>query len=978
MAPRKVSESNVINVKNASGDPDTTAKIIVQNNIDYTPAVSVIMPVYNGERYLRECLDSVVNQTLKNIEIICVDDGSTDGSLSILREYASQDPRITILAQENLHAGVARNAGLTVARGEYLSFLDCDDKIKPSAYETLVKCIEENKDDLVLCGWNFIANNPADQSGCSSNYLNFSGKVNLTDNVKKNMNFEIWNKLFKRYLVDSNDIKFSSAHFGEDVVFTFQYLMYCKSIFFLNEQLYLYRIHNTGLMGQLYASTKIFDGTKSWVHLSELLRNRPDLCEQHMDFFAFRINSHLNWSNKWFKAEAEFTNWLEYIRMNIVQYIDDKYLAEYPNLKLLAERNYVKLSKELQNPFLSVIIPVYNAETFLSQCLDSILGQVNVSLEIICVNDGSTDDSLAILQKYAKNNRNITIVDKPNSGAGDCRNVGLEHARGQYVHFMDADDWVVPGAYFSICETLKKQQPDMVKFKSYVYEHDSDSYAPNAFFALKNIPANLFGRCVNLKQTKSLLKLPNSPWSGMYNRKFLKNHQIHFNNLKCVNDVSFFVWCTIEAKKILVYDSNVVVYRINNSNSLIGVRFKHFDCLFKNFFIVENILSHSSRKIKTQIRALLLEDIVFWIEKAKKANLPLDLYRKIMNSYKMFLSCLSLRVLATCPQMLEDKQNNSMSEYKDMLKAWYKNVCKTDLNLYNPKTFNEKIQWLKLYDSTPIKTRLADKYLVRDWVAKKIGEQYLIPLLGVCDKFEEIDFDKLPDRFVIKCNHGCAYNIIVKDKSKLDLNDVKAKLDKWMAEDFALKFGLELHYRDIPHKIIIEEFIENKKSGGDLYDYKFWCFDGHVEYIQFLSERNTDGLKMAFYDKKWNKQDFVYSYPLDTKTIEKPDNLDEMIKMAEKLSDGFGHVRVDFYRMDDGKIYFGEMTFTSASGSCKWNDEKINRYFGNLIKLPRMAYNIDTGEYYSVPHRNHLKSYLLFPWYLVKLAKMRKKLKQAI
>lgn len=314
---------------------------------------------------------------------------------------------------------------------------------------------------------------------------------------------------------------------------------------------------------------------------------------------------------------------------------------------------------------------------------------------------------------------------------------------------------------------------------------------------------------------------------------------------------------------------------------------------------------------------------------------------------------------------------------KALLDWWYKLTGK-HLNLYNPKTFNEKIQWLKLYDSTPIKTRLADKYLVRDWVAEKIGSEYLIPLLGVYDKFEEIDFDKLPDRFVIKCNHGCAYNIIVKDKSKLDLNDVKAKLDKWMAEDFALKFGLELHYRDIPHKIIIEEFIENKKSGGDLYDYKFWCFDGHVEYIQFLSERNTDGLKMAFYDKNWNKQDFVYSYPLDTKTIEKPDNLDDMIKMAEKLSDGFGHVRVDFYRMDDGKIYFGEMTFTSASGSCKWNDEKINRYFGDLIKLPRMAYNIDTGEYYPVPHRNHLKSYLLFPWYLVKLAKMRKKLKQAI
>lgn len=294
------------------------------------------------------------------------------------------------------------------------------------------------------------------------------------------------------------------------------------------------------------------------------------------------------------------------------------------------------------------------------------------------------------------------------------------------------------------------------------------------------------------------------------------------------------------------------------------------------------------------------------------------------------------------------------SVWRTELERWHKKKTGLQLNLNNPKTFNEKIQWSKLYDSTPIKTRLADKYLVRDWVAEKIGEQYLIPLLGVYDSFDEIDFDKLPKQFIIKCNHGSGYNIIVKDKSKLDLNDVKAKLDKWIVENFAFKNGCELHYRDIPPKIIIEKFIENKTSGGDLYDYKFWCFNGKVEYIQFLSERNIDGLKMAFYDKNWNKQDFVYSHPLDKKNIEKPSNLDKMIKLAEVLSADFNHVRVDFYRMDDGKLYFGEMTFTSASGVCKWNDEKINRYFGKLFKLPKLAYNIDTGEYYKYKFHSQL------------------------
>lgn len=286
----------------------------------------------------------------------------------------------------------------------------------------------------------------------------------------------------------------------------------------------------------------------------------------------------------------------------------------------------------------------------------------------------------------------------------------------------------------------------------------------------------------------------------------------------------------------------------------------------------------------------------------------------------------------------------SVTDFKKALEIWYRSKTGCLLNLDNPTTYNEKIQWLKLYDSTPEKTRLADKYLVRDWIAEKIGEEYLVPIIGVYKKFEDIDFDKLPNQFVIKCNHGSGYNIIVKDKSQINIDDVKNKINKWMRENFAYRYGYELHYRDIEPKIIIEKYIENQGT-NDLYDYKFWCFDGKVYYIQFLSERNLDGLKMAFYDKKWNKQNFVYDYPLDVKNIEKPDNLNDMIKLAEKLSKGFSHVRVDFYRMNNGKLYFGEMTFSSASGVSKWNDESINKKFGDLIKLPSKIYDLDKKQF---------------------------------
>ena len=233
----------------------------------------------------------------------------------------------------------------------------------------------------------------------------------------------------------------------------------------------------------------------------------------------------------------------------------------------------------------------------------------------------------------------------------------------------------------------------------------------------------------------------------------------------------------------------------------------------------------------------------------------------------------------------------SPDKYPLILKDWFLDRTGEILNLDNPRTFNEKIQWMKLYDSTPIKTRLADKYLVREWVAEKIGDKYLIPLLGVWDSFDDIDFDALPDRYALKCNHGCAYNLIVKNKNELDKAKARQVFNRWMSEDFAYKAGLELHYSGIPRKIIAEAYIENTGTHeGDLYDYKFWCFNGKVKYIQFLSERNTRGLKMAFYDLNWKKQDFAYSVPLDTKDVEKPGNLDEMIALAEKLAEGFNHV----------------------------------------------------------------------------------------
>lgn len=270
-------------------------------------------------------------------------------------------------------------------------------------------------------------------------------------------------------------------------------------------------------------------------------------------------------------------------------------------------------------------------------------------------------------------------------------------------------------------------------------------------------------------------------------------------------------------------------------------------------------------------------------------------------------------------------------KYEQELTFWYQDKMGKVLDLSSPKTYSEKIQWLKLYDNTPLKTQLADKYLVRNWVKERIGEEYLIPLLGVWDSFDKIDFKKLPDRFVLKATHGCGWNIIVSDKTKFNIDDAKKKFKIWLGTNYAFKVGFELQYKNILPRIIAEEYLEN--NNDDLYDYKVFCFAGKAESIMFLSERKKK-LKMAFYDLNWNKLPFTYNYPINEAEVPKPKNFDLLIELAERLASGFSHVRVDFYVLNDGSIKFGEMTFTSASGTCNWNPPEQDLIYGDLIQLP--------------------------------------------
>ena len=266
---------------------------------------------------------------------------------------------------------------------------------------------------------------------------------------------------------------------------------------------------------------------------------------------------------------------------------------------------------------------------------------------------------------------------------------------------------------------------------------------------------------------------------------------------------------------------------------------------------------------------------------------------------------------------------------EEFLKAWFFWRTNKTLNLEEPSTYNEKIQSFKLYGVTPLVERLCDKLAVRSWVKDSIGENYLTKIYGIWGSFDEIDFDSLPNKFVLKCNHGSGFNYIVHDKLKLDVLEARQLIDKWMDTDFSDVVGLEMQYKRIVPMIYAEEYLENEND--DLYDYKFWCFGGKVRFVMFLSERHQE-LKMNNFTTEWEPLPFTYDYDnKDWDAIKRPVNLDEMLAVAEKLSANFPHVRVDLYQLDDGRIYFSEMTFTSNSGVCKWSDELIDQQLGDLI-----------------------------------------------
>ncbi|OJF91870.1 glycosyl transferase [Alkalibacterium sp. 20] len=251
------------------------------------------------------------------------------------------------------------------------------------------------------------------------------------------------------------------------------------------------------------------------------------------------------------------------------------------------------------------------------------------------------------------------------------------------------------------------------------------------------------------------------------------------------------------------------------------------------------------------------------------------------------------------------------------------------LDLEAPKTYNEKIQWLKLYDRKEAYTQQVDKYEVRAYISEKIGSDYLVPIHGVYDSVEEIDWSNLPEKFVLKATHGSRSNVICDNKEKLDVEKAKKNLNKWMKRNWYW-YGRAYPYKNIKPRIICEEFLQD-----NITDYKFMCFNGEPKQIQVHRDRHNDlaSKTLDFYDMNWNLTDISRPNEKSGPKTEKPKRFDEMVAIAKTLSAGDIHVRVDLYEVG-GKIFFGEKTFYSSSGFAPFTEKKDDYLLGSWISLP--------------------------------------------
>ncbi len=492
------------------------------------PKVSVIVPIYNTEDYLGECLDSLLMQTLEDIEVICVDDGSKDDCLSSLQGYAFFDSRLKIITQNHAGSASARNKGLSEATGEYVFFANSYDIFDVNMLEIMVNQAEKDGSDLIIDGYSIFDNNLKEVSKVHTinpKWVENSpfSPQDLSDELFSTFPAVIWNKLIRMDLIKKYDLTFDeTVRYMNTQSFNAMVLMGAEKISVMNRCLIC---HRTNI--DFYEKTDELETFKNTVYMFADLFNRMN--EHHLDK-EFDIPYYNRLKNFiWDGLDALPTDKRGEGIQAVLTYLPQKVMD-----KLTAPSKY--------EPKISVIVPVYNAAEFLPECLDSLINQTLTDIEIICVNDGSTDNSLDILNAYAQKDTRIKVLSQENQGQAVARNTAMAEATGTYIQNVDADDYLEPNACELLYTYARFYALDMLSFSGIEFNHKTRVEFEDDYHTLSWLPKKFPSVFMWNMLNKDMPKLSVTACLTIYRRMHLLKNQIEWMKEKIAfEDTPYFI-----------------------------------------------------------------------------------------------------------------------------------------------------------------------------------------------------------------------------------------------------------------------------------------------------------------------------------------------------------------------------------------------------------------------------------------------------
>lgn len=535
------------------------------------PAVSVLVPIYNVEKYLEECLDSIINQTLTNIEIICINDGSTDNSLKIIKKYAKNDPRIVIISKKNSGYGDSMNKGLKKATGEYIGIVESDDWIELDALEKLYKLAKDNNVEVVKANYYNYYTTPekAAQDGTIFHLVN-SSEANKVINPRENQSIfyqkpAIWTGLYKKEFLDTNTIQFlpSPGASYQDTGFSFKVWSSAEKVYFTEEAFLHYRQDNEA--SSINNPGKVFCVSDEFAEIERFLKEK-DLYGVFGPLMRIAKWGSYTWNIERLKADlAE-----DFIRKASGEYKKD-YEDGVFNFEFCGPNQVRAISEIIHSPDttiqrkyasenakVAIVIPCYNVESFVQRSIDSALSQTLTDIEIILVDDGSTDDTADILERAYQSDPRIHLINTTNGGLSAARNVGIAESTAPYLAFLDSDDYYEPHAIEQLVKAIEKTNSSVSVGSIRVIYNDKRLTAIEKNNDKQYYTVKLSG--VHQITESVLKKVDVSSCNKLFKRQIIERFDIHFPYGLKYEDAFFFNTYCMVANSIAFLPRDIYIY----------------------------------------------------------------------------------------------------------------------------------------------------------------------------------------------------------------------------------------------------------------------------------------------------------------------------------------------------------------------------------------------------------------------------------